>query len=229
MHSRTRALFLLHALTHFARLIGPPIGSLLMSNYLWAPFTLAMSTLVARYVLLWFLPETSPYLSVPNTDSFDTQRRHETMRLTHFVPVTPDFKALKRCFQRLYCRVRNSDLWKFFRHRGMNVIFACFLVKRIGFASESLTFQYASEILHKQLHQTFWLRVSNALGAMLALGVLLPLVTQLSALRSPQKDVWVVRGSLIDLIIGFLMLWQGTSFATLCIGTFETGLPNVLV
>lgn len=151
----------------------------------------------------------------------------ETTPSTRNNESTSGDKALKAWSKKLWCRVQASKLREFSYHRGLNVIFACFLVKRIGFTSESLTFQYTSEILHKKLYQTVWLRILNALGATFALGLFLPLIVQSSALRTPEKDIWVIRGSLIDLIVGFLTLWQGKNFVTLCIGMFKTLAPFI--
>ena len=120
-----------------------------------------------------------------------------------------------------------SKVWTFFRHSGLNAILTCFIVKRIGFTSENLTFQYASEILHKQLYQTVWLRVSNALGCVFVLGAILPLITRALSLNSPRKDAWILQGSLIDIVTGFLILWQGKVFATLCIGMSRLRFGNL--
>lgn len=225
---RTRALFFLHAATHSARLVGPPVGSLLMNNHLWAPFTLAVAALFARYILLWFLPETSPYLRLPDIDRAASKDRDEAIPPAHASMRIQRVEAFKNWPKELWCAARNSKVWKFLQHKELVAIFTCFIVKRIGFTSENLAFQYASEILHKPLYQTVWLRVLSALGATLTLSVFLPLITQFFALKSPGKDVWVIRGSLIDIVIGFLVQWQGKDFITLCIGGSKSYLPKVL-
>ena len=199
-----------------------------MNNHLWVPFTLAVATLFARYVLLWFIPETSPYLRLPDTDHAASQDHNEAIPLAHASMRTQRVETFKNWPKELRCLVWNPKVWKFLQHKELVAIFACFIIKRISFTSENLAFQYASEILHKPLYQTVRLRVLNALGATLVLSVFLPLITQFFALKSPGKDVWVIRGSLIDIVIGFLVQWQGKDFVALCIGGFKSYLLKVL-
>ena len=199
-----------------------------MNNHLWAPFTLAVATLFARYILLWFIPETSPYLRLPDIDRAASKDRDGAIPPAHTSMRIQRFETFKNWPKELWCLARNSKVWKFLQHKELVAIFACFTVKRIDFTSENLAFQYASEILHKPLYQMVWLRVLSALGATLTLSVFLPLITQFFALKSPGKDVWVIRGSLIDIVIGFLVQWQGKDFVALCIGGFKSYLPKVL-
>lgn len=223
--SRTRLLSFFHASDGIAGLLGYPISSVLMEYQLWAPFSLAAVIFVMKYILLWYTPETSPYLTSQTAQAYDdiNMEINDAGHPAQSPFTTPFSSALKQWCDGLISRVRTSSLWTFFSHRGLNIVFGCFIVKRIGFASESFVSQYASEILHQNLSETFWLRSLGYLGMLLVYTMFLPLFSR--TIESPEKDIWVVRGSLADLMIGFCMLWLGHSLFSLCIGTLTLLLP----
>lgn len=168
--------------------------------------------MVAQHVLLIFIPETSPWLRSDLTHSTSglesagqsgSPIEGSRQPATSWSPTSP---------------FRHAG--HFLRHPGLRIIFGCFFAKRIGFASEGLTFQYASERFHVNFANTVWLRVSNALGAVLVLGIILPLLTSDSKKWNPVKDVRVIRGSLSTAVAGFLVLWQGWALSILCIGIY---------
>jgi hypothetical protein len=195
-----------------------------MSKNLGIPFILAATTLFGRYLLLYYIPETSllidgaaseqsatPQRDTPEDDASDGRHMQENFKMQHS-------KSLKERIYDLWSRIRYNYVWNFCSHRGLCILFACFAVKRIGFASELLTFQYASETQHRSISSTFWLRVANALGATFVLSVMLPMITQILTIKRPDRDIWVVRGSLMILISGFFALSQGRNFVALCLG-----------
>ena len=223
--SRARLFSFLHASEAIAGLLGYPISSALMEYQLWAPFGIAVAVFMVSYVVLWFTPETSSYLtgqideaailSEPNDTS--EMEDNDTGHLTPTASNTVTNGSLKQWWDGLSPGIRTSSLWTFFRHRGLNIVFTCFIFKRISFASESFASQYASEILHKKLSATFWLRALGFLSQLLTFSLGIPVLTR--TLESPGKEMWVVRGCLVDLIAGFLILWRGHSLLALCIGT----------
>jgi hypothetical protein len=134
---------------------------------------------------------------------------------------------MKHWRETLAAQIQRSSLWVVFKHRGLNIIFACFFIKRIAFAGEDFVSQYVSEILHRRIFETFWLQACNHLGMLLALSVLIPFLTR--HLKSPVKDLWVIYGSLINVIVGFLVLWRGRSIPILCLGMFQIRLLIALL
>lgn len=222
---RIRLFSFLHASEGIAGLIGYPISSALMEYQLWAPFGIAFAVFMLSYVILWFTPETSPYLTGQVVEVEDVLEPRDIsgiegnetghLALTVFNKVSKG--SLKQWWDGLSPGTATSSLRTFIRHRGLNIVFTSFIVKRIGFASESLVSQYASEILHEKLSATFWLRALGFLSQLLTFSFFIPLLTR--NLKSPGKEVWVVRGSLVDVITGFLILWRGHSLLVLCIGT----------
>lgn len=231
---RTRLFSFLHASEGIAGLIGYPISSALMEYRLWAPFSLAMMIFMVKYAVLWYTPETSLYLTDeiakapvdPEPYFASGMEGSRTEYLTQPASKTSPTGGFKPWWDGLTPRIQTSTLWTFFGHRGLNVVFGCFIVTRISFASESFVSQYASEILHTKLSATFWLRSLGPLSMLFLFTIFLPLLTR--SMESPGKEMWVIRGSLMDLVVGFLILWRGRSLFALCIGTFTLRLTACL-
>nr|XP_036589095.1 MFS multidrug transporter [Colletotrichum truncatum]KAF6800737.1 MFS multidrug transporter [Colletotrichum truncatum] len=212
---RTRLLALAHASEGLAGIMAYPIGSMLMSYRLWAPFALAFIINVFEYVVLWYTPETSPFIA--------TKRAALSVQSPTHYHLLPTIKYLQ---QALSSCTQRSNLWVLFKHGGLNVIFACFFTKRIAFAAGDFVSQYVSEILHRKIFETFWLQACNHVGMLLALSVLIPFLTH--HMKSPAKDLWVISCSLINIVVGFLVLWFGRSVPTLCLGLLVCGLGEGL-
>ncbi|KAK6066405.1 MFS transporter [Seiridium cupressi] len=225
--NRTQLFSLMHASDGIAGLLAYPISSALMQYQLWAPFGLAVLIFILRYAVLSYMPESSPYFDQNATESDIILNTYEARRWEDregdqsslVSPKSPTTDA-GRWLGSLFTAMRSSSLWSFFEHRGLNAIFGCFIGKRIAFSSEGFISQYASEILHKNISQTYWLRTFNYVGMLVVLGVILPLLSR--CLANPTNDLVVVRGSLVDLMVGFTILWRGRSLVALNTGM----LPN---
>ncbi|THX10071.1 hypothetical protein D6D13_05584 [Aureobasidium pullulans] len=93
---------------------------------------------------------------------------------------------------------------------GIWFCFLSFLLKRIAFSSENLIYQYTSEVLRQRLDQVVWIRVALGLGASLMTVIVLPLLScTLSGkgVAAQFVNVWVIRFSLLIVIIGFVIMW----------------------
>lgn len=108
--------------------------------------------------------------------------------------------------------------------------FLAVLLKRMAFSSETLLYQYASDILGVVLSNTAWLRALQAIGATLVTGLGLPLAMQFLVRRgrqpSPSASFYVVQGSLTILAIGFITLWLGRYPAVIGIGKSQVRLTG---
>lgn len=198
-------------MTHIARLLSPPVGASLMDQHLWIPFALAIALMGLRLLFIWIMPETLP--SEIHLYQSLNDRRDQTQTDDHA-------EASSRGDTSVLTEPSLLTVKKLLSHVGLVVIFASFIVKRIAFSSESLTFQYASETTQKKLSQTVWLRISSTTAAALVLSIILPLISQLCPWRSPQKDLYNARGSMIIAALGFLVIFGGQSFVILCLGEF---------
>ncbi|KAM0807545.1 putative Major facilitator superfamily (MFS) profile domain-containing protein [Seiridium cardinale] len=226
--NRTQLLSLMHASDAIAGLLAYPISSALMQYQLWAPFGLAVLVFILRYAVLSYMPESSPYFDQNATEADILLNPYEARRWedregdqSSLVPPKSLTTDAGRGLGSLFTAMRSSSLWSFFKHRGPNAIFGCFIGKRIAFSSEGFISQYASEILHKNISQTYWLRTFNYAGMLIVLGVILPLLSR--CLANPTNELVVVRGSLVDLMVGFTILWRGRSLVALSTGLFICG------
>lgn len=104
------------------------------------------------------------------------------------------------------------------------------LFKRIAFSSETLLYQYASDVLNAQLSQTAWLRALQAIGATFATGVAVPFLMQILERRNRQSSssasFLIVQGSLAVLATGFVFLWLERYPGIIGIGTLKFGLKG---
>lgn len=110
---------------------------------------------------------------------------------------------------------------KLFSHRGLRMVFAAFLLKRVAFMSENFIDQYTSEKLHLKISQTGPVRSSNSGGSLLVTSTILPLLSYLWSVRGtfiPLKDLWLARLSVVVAIIGFISLWKAKNFYVICLG-----------
>ena len=108
-----------------------------------------------------------------------------------------------------------------FRSSASQFCLATFFVKRIAFASESFVFQYASEKFRWPLHQTTYLRVATASGAILATLIVCPTVFSVLSRRgfaTPKLDLNTVRISLMIVLISFFCAWRASSGLILAMG-----------
>lgn len=122
------------------------------------------------------------------------------------------------------------------KHPASRFCFTTYILKRIAFASEGFMFQYASEKFLWPLHQTTWLRVGQASGAILATLVLCPLIMSVfsktaSTIDSDTRkrncgrfpahaiDLTMIRSALTILALSFFAAWKAPSAVFLVIGT----------
>jgi hypothetical protein len=192
-------------------MLSYPIASILMTYSLLTPFALAIGLNMVECIVLWNTPETSPFITAQETPhSIDSSA--QDCRLSIMQIWRETFAA----------QLHHSSPLIIFKHRGLNIILASFFIKRIAFASEDLVSLFVSEVLHRRISETFWLQVCGHFGMLLALSVLLPLLTR--HLQTPVKDLWIMYGSLINVMVGITVMWCGRSIPILCLGMFPAPL-----
>jgi hypothetical protein len=115
-----------------------------------------------------------------------------------------------------------------FKHSGLCIIFAAFVLKRIAYTSESFIYQFASERLNLELRRTAAVNFSNYIGSTFVTSILLPGLYYHWSLRSTQgpfRELWVCRFSVLVGDIGFAMVWKSHSLLMMCFSTYL--LPHV--
>ena len=205
--SSAQYLSVLHSIRLLNSLIATPIGAALMQQNLTLPFAMVIGSMLLRYPITWCIAETAPAIrlskvigTVSGSDfRADLSSEHAQPLLHELQPETPPNH------RPVFPILRN-----FIANPGIVFCFACFLGKRIAFTSESLMFQYASELLHRPLSQTAWIRVPLGLSATLVTGVGLPTILlhlKRKTANSVSVDIWAIRASLGVLVVGFALFW----------------------
>ncbi len=167
-----------------------------------------IGTMLMRYPVTWSIPETAPAVRLAKIVGVSPGRdSHDDLSSEHAQPLLQELQPEPPQIHRPIFSV----LRDFIATTGIIFCFACFLGKRIAFTSESLMFQYASELLHRPLSHTAWIRVPLGLSATLVTGVVLPtLLLRLKSrtTNSVSVDLWAIRASLGLLVLGFVMFWS---------------------
>lgn len=198
-------------------------------GHLYIPFLVIVVLICIRFVLLWLLPETAQSLqrfeSVPNDDqashaqsevldephqSFGPEEDHQSPNPGATKITEPRSRTLK-------------SILELIQRPQLQFCFLAILFKRVAFSSETLLYQYASDVLNTQLSHTAWLRALQAVGATFITGVGVPLLMEVlkrdSRRPTSSSSFVVVQGSLAILVIGFISLWLGRHPVIVGIGT----------
>lgn len=197
-------------------------------EHLWVPFALMMILIAIRFFILWFLPDTGPSRTGLTIAALEEQELSPQTSFPTRTAESPDSiddasdrsvgssasgKPSAHILRKVYDLVQRPQL---------RFCFLAVLLKRMAFSSQTLLYQYVSDVLGVALSNTAWLRVLQAIGATLVTGVGLPLAMQFLMRRGKQSSssasFYVVQGSLAILVIGFIALWLGRHPAVIGIG-----------
>lgn len=205
----------MHATTHFAELIASGSSGFLLDRHLMLPFTVTLSIFVARYCILFALPETRPAMSKVRKHPDNTSLERNGDNQCH------SSHPKENVGDQATSGVNLQNIRAMLEHTSLCIILSTFVVKRIAFSSEFLTYQYASEVLHIKLSRTVILRVVATLGSTFTLACALPLLSLYLIQRGhsgPLKEVWIIRGSLVSAIFAFATLYRSRTLISLCAG-----------
>jgi len=191
-------------MAHIARLLAPPLAGLLMINHLLALFTIAHCLMLFRLVLIKLMPETLPPSVKLDTGMVAEISQH---------PSTIDHLTTSHTESSIAASVK-----KMLHNNGLVFVLMVYLLKRIAFASEGLSFQYASGKMGIALSVTAWLRLLNVLGAISAVSLLLPVLERAGTWVTPEKDQMGMRLSLAIAALGFFVIFFSRNFLDVCIG-----------
>ena len=201
-------LSVLHSIRLLNSLVATPIGAALMRKTLPLPFIVVMCVSMTRYIVTWYLPESTPAMQQKLSNATTPADRYRSD--SNSENVQPLLNGSEADHVRASCSSW-ATMQQFISSSGIVFCFCCFLVKRIAFTSENLMFQYVSEILRERLNQTSWVRIPLGLSATIVTSVVLPTLLQYLKSRranSTVVDVWAIRTSLAILVAGFTMFWS---------------------
>jgi hypothetical protein len=204
--SSAQYLSVLHSIRLLNSLVATPIGAALMRQNLPLPFVVVICASAIRYVVTWYLPESAPArqqkksYEAPLADRDGSNSNSESFQPLLNEAQTDPLQTSHSVWSHIHAFVLDPSIL---------FCFGCFLVKRIAFTSESLMFQYVSEILKEPLNKTSWIRVPLGLSATINTSVGLPALLTFLKRRanSTYVDTWAIRTSLGILVAGFTIFW----------------------
>lgn len=218
-------MFLLHSVAHLVRIPAVLVSSALMDNYLWMPFALAFGFMAATFLCVAGIPETLPRpryapLFESGAIRIPTQAIPERSIWT---PVSEEERNNNQSQLQSAESTTTRKIAALLRQPVLCIIFLGFLLKRVAFASvsEAFIYQYASERFKMKLSQTFGIRLTEIVGALVTTIVILPLVTHLwhaGQTYLARRDLWIARGSIILLIGCFISVFRATSITSVYSG-----------
>ena len=173
------------------------------------PFLAVIFLIIARFIPIMFLSETVKAISPLRTGS--KFYAEPSCKFDEDSPSSTSASVQKPSRPPVRNVMASAKMLELIKSPYLRFCFACFFLKKVAFASESLLYIYTSELLHQKLYKTAWIKVAQASGATIVTGLLLPALVQILLRRdfTPELiNLWMTRGSLITLTFGFLMVWM---------------------
>ena len=216
------------------RLTAPPIAGALMNRNLYIPFWISISTYFASLLIAFIMNEPDhkndrqQYMAISGQE-YNTFVLEETVpdptAITSpaLAPTNSQFLKIPKLVK-LYIQ----QIAILFHSPASHFCLAAFFVKRIAFASESFVFQYASEKFLWPLHQTTYLRVATASGAIFATLIACPASFSILSRRgfaTHKLDLSTVRISLTIVSLSFFCAWKANSGLMLALGMLLQEVP----
>jgi hypothetical protein len=237
---RTRYLLLLAAMPHFAKLISPPITTVLMARNIYLPSVVSSVIVVFCAVLLRIVrnighayktpssetcQSSEPLLndshqSYATTSSGNQSSSESSVDIRDEVPTEAtssvhraDLLSINALLPRTLHHCKNIAAWL---HREPLLTFGAlaFFLKSNAMASEAFVFQYLSEKFGWPLRETTILRFALSLGAVITTLVIGPIVISVLARRGVPTatiDLGIILISLFVLTACFIVAWRADS------------------
>ena len=209
------------------RLIAPPVAGALMNKNLYIPFWISITTYLVSLLIAFIMNEPDHKIDRQQYVAISGQE-YSTFVLEESVPdptaiTSPALAPNNPQFLKIpkLGKLHLQQIAILFRSPASHFCLAAFFVKRIAFASESFVFQYASEKFLWPLHQTTYLRVATASGAIFATLIACPASFSILSRRgfaTHKLDLSTVRISLTIVSLSFFCAWKANSGVMLALG-----------
>ena len=213
-----------------ANVLAPPVESWTLGMSLGSPFTLASGIFATLFVAIWATPESRTESSRHFASEAANNNEERTTLLQGSSDTSPSTTAIAVDGTALPNQQQDSwresmaKLAQLARSRNILILFACSFLKRIALFSETFFVQYASEKYRLPYRWAAWFNGVQAAGAIVALGVLLPLATHY--LQRHINRTWVVdrllaQLSLVVLVLGYASVWFSGNVVLFAAGKFH--------
>lgn len=218
--TRSRMFFALDAAFILTEIVGPVVGSALMTQDLWTPVLIGVATSLLAVCLSLLVPETLE----------DTK---PTRTLVHSSPVAIIRDLVSHCTKTLSFILQNIDV--------AYIVFS-FLAIEFSRQSSTILVQYVSERFGWSLAQANQLRSFRATVQLIFIAFVLPAIDAFVSSRteSRAKDLLLAKGSLVALTASFAALAFAPAVSWIFLGhvlgtmgsganTFSRSLASALV
>ncbi|KAK4176446.1 hypothetical protein QBC36DRAFT_311069 [Triangularia setosa] len=207
---RTQSFYFLALLMDVTNITVPPVASWSLSRSLWLPFGLPACLFVLLLCGILAIPEFRAQKSeeLATSDAPGGRESESLLRGSSDNPLSSESPvpvpiSQESEYHNSWCGLA-SKLSRRTQHWTLFVLFACSLVERIAFFSENFFVQFASERYTMPYKDMTWFLGIEAMGATVALGLLLPASTYYHRRHLP--STWAVDLRLTQASVGVLIL-----------------------
>ena len=212
---RSIILFWMCAVLFISSLVGSVVGAILLHQNLVLPFIITPILILMRLFVIYIMPESKMLLPL-------VFRARQGVAVTSD-PNSREYLDVGRSGTEQYSANNNlAQLVTYLRSsRPLKFCVAAFFLKRVAFSSETVVYQYASELLHIRIDQTVWFRLLQGMGATAVTLFVSPMAVYWGIRKGVAPlhiDIWSARSYLGILVVGFTVLFFSTDAVSLSLG-----------
>lgn len=235
-NERATAFFRLMTGQYLAQITATPISSSLMQSHgPWLPIKIGYICALLAFLMACLLRETAK-----PCESFDgaVETTEEPAAATD---ETLGFRAARRSKSRVELQAKLASLWDrataMIRHDfKVIILILTFFINAVEEPTQSLNLQYISERYGLSLARAGFVISIKSAATIIAYMVILPgaswLLQQKLGLSDPRKDLFLARGSIIVLSLGFFIVAWSPTVASVTVGfvvsTMGRGYGNLI-
>jgi len=214
---RNKLLNTLTAIEALISIIAPLAGSWLSKRNMWFPFAVAISLDLACYPVMLALPETwKPDRVFSSADSS-----------TEASPLLETEIEAKRASGSVHRAVRETIKLvtanlELFSNPNLRLCFILFFIRAIALSSNTFIMQHAAGVLDWKLSRTVSLIVVKYGASFLTVALVFPVMTAVvlrsRAVLAQRLHLYMIRGSLVVMALGYLCLAEAGTVFVMMIG-----------
>ena len=185
-------MYILHAISLLSGVFAPQLAAWSMRQSLWFPFGVAFFLYTLQLLLVLISPET------------------RKLGLAHSALLPRTSSPTREVMPQ---SVRPTSVTKIYNVFSTPSTLACLLIfflKRAGFQSEPMIYQYVSERFAWKLQETAWFRSAISTSSVIVVGLILPFgraYLQGDKIQNQRIDRGVIQGSSMLLVVAFFGIW----------------------
>jgi len=224
---RNKLLNTLTAIEALISIVAPLAGSWLSKRNIWFPFAVAISLDLLCYPVMLALPETwKPDRVFSSADSsteasplLDPADDAITRFETEVEPKRPSGSVHRAVRETINLVTANLEL---FSNPNLRLCFILFFIRAIALSSNTFIMQHAAGVLDWKLSRTVSLIVVKYGASFLTVALVFPVMTAVvlrsRAVLAQRLHLYMIRGSLVVMALGYLCLAEAGTVFVMMIG-----------